>query len=492
MFLRQITDLALSQNAYLIGCQRTGEAIIIDPERDIDRYLGIAEDNGLNIVAVADTHIHADYLSGAREFVERHGTLVYLSTEGGSEWQFDWAKDLTNTRLLRGGDTFQVGKIKLEAVSSAGHTPEHLSFLVTDIGGGATEPIALLSGDFIFVGDVGRPDLLESAAGQAGAMEPSARSLYASLRATDILPEHLQILPAHGAGSACGKALGAISMSVLGYERRFNSALRDALAGKEEAFVKDILSGQPEPPRYFARMKRDNQAGPPLLQDGRLPTPRRLTTSEFIASIGDTAHPKMVIDLRGDREAFMQAHVEGSLFAPFASGKLSEVAGSYIDEDSAILLVVNEGSEVDEAVRQLARIGLDTIEGWIPISKALSDLADEANILTHQSSITTAGLPEALTNHPDALVLDVRSAVEYAESHVRGAKHIAYTRLAVRLAEVPEGRSIFVHCGSGLRASLAVPFLARHRDVIHVDGHFSDISDSLIDKPDSTGVDPAS
>ena len=278
------------------------------------------------------------------------------------------------------------------------------------------------------------------------------------------------------------KALGAIPMSVLGYERRYNSALRDALAGKEDAFVKDILSGQPEPPRYFARMKRDNKAGPALLQDGRLPSPRPITTSELVTFIGDTAHPKTVIDLRGDREAFMQAHVEGSLFAPFASGKLPLVAGSYVDEDAAIILVVNEASEVDEAVRQLVRIGLDNIESWIPTSEALSDHVEEANILTHQSNITTAGLSESLANHPDAVVLDVRSAAEYAESHVRGAEHIAYTRLAVRLAEVPEGSPLFVHCATGLRASLAVPFLARHREVIHVDGDFSDISDSLIEQ----------
>ena len=246
MFLRQITDSALAQNAYLIGCQRTGEAVLIDPERDLDRYFKVAADNDLRITAVADTHIHADYLSGARELMERHGVTGYLSEEGGPDWQFEWAKGHSNARFLKHRDVFRVGNIEFKALLTPGHTPEHMSFLVTDTGGGADEPMALLTGDFIFVGDVGRPDLLESAAGQAGVMERSARTLYASLRATADLPAHLQILPAHGAGSACGKALGAIPNSVLGYERKFNPAFREALTAGEDKFVSDILHGQPE------------------------------------------------------------------------------------------------------------------------------------------------------------------------------------------------------------------------------------------------------
>jgi hydroxyacylglutathione hydrolase len=161
MFLRQITDFALAQNAYLIGCQRTGEALLVDPERDLDRYFQIAKENHLSITAVADTHIHADYLSGARELVERHKVTAYLSEEGGLDWQFEWAKGNPNTRFLKHNDTFRVGNIEIKALLTPGHTPEHMSFLVTDIGRSANEPVALLSGDFLFVGDVGRPDLLE-------------------------------------------------------------------------------------------------------------------------------------------------------------------------------------------------------------------------------------------------------------------------------------------------------------------------------------------
>ncbi len=470
MFLRQITDSSLAQNAYMIGCQRTGEAIIIDPERDVDRYLKIAADNGFRLTAVADTHIHADYLSGARELMEHHGAIAYLSAEGGPDWQFEWAKEKTNARFLHDGDVFRIGNIELKALLTAGHTPEHLSFLITDIGGGATEPMGLLSGDFIFVGDVGRPDLLESAAGQAGAMEPSARTLHQSLRATANLPEHLQILPGHGAGSACGKALGALPTSVMGYERRYNGALREALEGSEEAFVQDILSGQPEPPRYFARMKRDNKAGPTLLPDGKLPQPRRLQSDEVAVRVA--AGNVIFLDLRSDRKSFMDQNLMGSLFAPLAGGKLPIVAGSYVEEKSSIILLVNDADEVDQAVRELVRIGLDKIEAWICVSEALA----VPGVTSAQKTITTA----ELASHPDAVVLDVRGASEFDDCHVRGAKNIAYTRRAARLDEVPDAHPLYVHCGSGQRASFAVPYLvSKNHEVVYVDGPFSEISDRI-------------
>ena len=464
MFLRQITDSSLAQNAYLIGCQRTGEAVIIDPERDLDRYFQVAGENNLRITAVADTHIHADYLSGARELVERHQATAYLSEEGGPDWQFEWAKGNPHARFLKHGDAFKVGNIELKAVLTPGHTPEHMSFLVTDLGGGADEPMAFLTGDFIFVGDVGRPDLLESAAGQAGVMEPSARTLYASLRATANLSDHLQILPAHGAGSACGKALGAVPNSVLGYERKFNPAFREALAAGEDQFVKSILAGQPEPPRYFARMKRDNKLGPALLADGRLPQPQRINTAALGAWIGQPG--TAILDLRGDRVAFAANHLTGSLFAPPAGGKLSVAAGSYLDETARILLVVEAPSQVDDAVRQLVRIGLDQVDAWIPAAEALS----AADSTASYPRIAASQLPAGAT------VLDVRGADEFAASHVKGAKNIAYTRLAARLDEVPAGSPLHVHCASGLRAAIASAYLASlGREVIHVDGSFAEI-----------------
>ena len=466
MFLRQITDAALAQNAYLIGCQRTGEAVIVDPERDLDRYFQVAAENDLRITAVAETHIHADYLSGARELVERHGVKAWLSAEGGTDWQFEWAKGNPHAHFLKDGDVFRVGNIQLKAILTPGHTPEHMSFLVTDLGGGADQPMAYLTGDFIFVGDVGRPDLLESAAGQSGAMEPSARTLYASLRATDGIPDYVQILPAHGAGSACGKSLGAVPNSVMGYERKFNAPFREALTAPEDQFVQHILSGQPEPPLYFARMKRDNKLGPALLPEGKLPLPKRVIASQLGEWIGHAA----ILDLRSDRAGFADKHLQGALFAPIAGGRLPIAAGSYVEENTRILLVVEDESQVDEATRQLIRIGLDRVEGWIPLDEALS----VSGLNTSYPRIESKDLPE------DACVLDVRRADEYEAGHVNCAKNIAYTRLAARMNEVPETDLLYVHCAGGTRAAIASAYLSsRGHRVVHVDGSYAEIPASL-------------
>jgi hydroxyacylglutathione hydrolase len=347
MFLRQIPDPHLSQYAYLIGCQRTGEAIVIDPERDIERYRAVAAEEGLRLTAVAETHIHADFVSGARELADSPTVRVYLSAEGGPDWQSEWERGLANVTYLHDGDTFKVGNIEFKAMHTPGHTPEHLVYFVTDIGGGANEPVALLTGDFLFVGDVGRPDLLEQAAGLAGTQEAGARQLYASLRRVAGLPCHLQILPAHGAGSACGKALGSVPFSTFGYEAKFNPALRLALDGTEEDFVKFILSGQPEPPAYFADMKRVNRLGPAVL--GTLHAPRQMHPDEISTRLDDPNF--VVLDTRDDRAAFLARHLRGSLFAPAA--KFPDFAGSYLTPENEIVIVVEDLADADEFVRSL-------------------------------------------------------------------------------------------------------------------------------------------
>jgi hydroxyacylglutathione hydrolase len=297
--------------------------------------------------------------------------------------------------------------------------------------------------------------------------------LYESLRRTNALPEHLQILPAHGAGSACGKALGAVPVSVLGYERRFNGALREALHGTADEFVKDILAGQPEPPLYFARMKRDNRLGPPLLPDGKLPGPQRIAVDQLGEWAGVAG--RVVLDLRSDRKSFMSHHLRGSIYAPLAGAKLPVSAGSYVGEGSKILLVLEGESQLDEAVRQLVRIGLDDLVAWIPAEEAMQ--ADD--FTSSIPRLLTADLADTLAEDSGALVLDVRGADEFAAGHVEGAVNIAYTRLAARLAELPAGRPVYVHCGSGLRASLATSFLAsRGIDVVHVDGNYGAIRTS--------------
>jgi hydroxyacylglutathione hydrolase len=451
MFLKQISDPALAQYSYLIGCQRTGEAVVVDPERDIDRYLEIAKHEGLKISVVAETHIHADFVSGAREFAAADPSIkLYLSAEGGPDWQSEWAKALPGYHPLHDGDSFKIGNIELQAVHTPGHTPEHMVFLVTDHGGGANEPIAMLSGDFLFVGDAGRPDLLEQAAGLEGTQEQGARTLYKSLRKVSELPCHLQVLPAHGAGSACGKALGSIPNSTFGYEKKFNPALKLALNESEEAFVNFILSGQPEPPSYFANMKRVNKVGPTVL--GTLPEDRLMSLDEILPRLNETRF--VILDTRS-RDEFLKGHLRGSLFTP--PEKFSDFAGSYLSPEQEIVLIAENAAAAQEFIRQLVRIGFDHIAGFLPTT-SLAYAPAEA--IAKFAAVDFPTVPALLGKNGDAFVLDVRKATEFAEAHIRNAHNFAHTRLRPRLAEIPK-LPLIIHCQTGQRATGASAFLSR-------------------------------
>lgn len=481
MLFRQIFDDKLAQYAYLVGCQRTGEALIIDPERDIDRYIEIAESEGLRITAVTETHIHADFLSGAREFAERLGTHLYLSDEGDDDWKYEWIKDGDyDYTLLKSGDTFSVGNIEFEAIHTPGHTPEHISFAITDRGSGVAEPMGIVTGDFVFVGDLGRPDLLESAAGIEGMMEPSARRLYGSTQEFVKLPDYLQVWPAHGAGSACGKALGAVPESTVGYERRFSPAIQAALKG-EDIFVDFILKDQPEPPMYFARMKRDNKFGAPVL--GGLPTPKRLTTDELedLVSRDDC----VIVDTRVDRSGFMAHHLPGSLYAPM-NRRFNTVVGSFVtDETLPIYLVIPE-EQVEEAVRDLIRIGYDNVVGYIEPETL------KAYFETGGQSATIPEIDATELEHerqsPDTAIVDVRNGSEYAEGYVADALNAAYTRLVEYQDRLPSDKTLLVHCRTGDRAAMAASYLAKiGRDVKYVNDLFTNF-ESVEIPPERTPV----
>lgn len=454
MFLRMVYDDKLAEAAYLIGCQRTGEAIVIDPERDVDRYEKLAAANGLRIVAVAETHIHADFVSGGRELAEK-GAKVYVSDEGDADWKYQWLDKKSdggkyNFRLLRDGDTFTVGNIEFRAVHTPGHTPEHLCFMVTDRGGGADKPMGVATGDFIFVGDLGRPDLLESAAGFRGQAAPSAHRLFGTVRKFMDWPDYLQVWPAHGAGSACGKALGAVPTSTVGYEKMFNASV---LAAKtEQGFVDFILDAQPEPPLYFARMKRDNKMGPRVL--GAVPQPKRLSIAELTTL---DAGKNAVIDTR-PWAAFKAGHVPGSLHLPL-NNTFNTDAGSLIGENEPIVLIT-EPNRVDEAVRDLIRVGLDVFAGWFD-SAELGAYQRAGGRITATAEKTVAEATSMLeTDKP--FVLDVRRLSEFQEGHLPGATNIAHTRLLSRLAELPKERPILVNCRSGARSARACSLLERH------------------------------
>jgi hydroxyacylglutathione hydrolase len=454
MFLRMVYDDKLAEAAYLIGCQRTGEAIVIDPQRDVDRYDTLAAANGLKIVAAAETHIHADFLSGVREFGER-GAKVYVSDEGDADWKYQWLDKKSgggsyNHQLLHNGDTFKVGNIEFKAVHTPGHTPEHICFMVTDRGGGADQPIGVATGDFVFVGDVGRPDLLESAAGLAGKADTSAHQLYKTVRQFIQWPDYLQVWPAHGAGSACGKALGSVPQSTVGYEKMFNPSIR--AAASEQGFVDYILDGQPEPPLYFARMKRDNKMGPRVL--GGLPKPPQLSVADMKSLDGRAC---AIVDSR-PWAAFKERHIAGSLWLPLNNSFTTD-AGSMIAEHEKIYLIVPPG-KVDEAVRDLVRIGLDSVAGWFDANQMPSLLQDG----TKCESTAEVSVADALTMiaSDKPYQLDTRRRAEVAESGIPGAANIAHTRLLSRMSEVPKDRHILVSCLAGGRSGRACALLQKH------------------------------
>lgn len=462
MLWRLIYDEDLAQGAYLVGCQKTGEAVIFDPERDVDRYIELARSHGLRITAVAETHIHADFLSGARELAERIGARVFVSGLGGDDWQSGWLEGYPHT-VLADGDAFDVGNIHIVARHTPGHTPEHLAYLIEDRGSGADEPMGAITGDFMFVGDLGRPDLLESAAGLEGVADGFAHDLYRTTKSFMSQPDHLQIWPAHGSGSACGKALGAVPQSTMGYERRFNPMLR--LVENESAFVENILAGQPEPPVYFARMKAWNRDGVPLL--GEVPHPRRLQAEEIPEVLGTGAIP---IDVR-PQPAFVGSHLPGSLWAPPGPAFLMAV-GSYVEPDQSVVLVCEAG-QVDRFVRNLVRIGLDRIVGWLEPATLETFIAGGG---AHESlpEIDAEELADRLAVSPDLPLLDVRRAVEHAGGSIPGAVNIAHTRLLPRIDEVPDGDPIVVHCQSGMRSTMAAAVLKRRgRQPVNVAGGYA-------------------
>jgi len=449
MYFKQFFDEKLAQYSYLVGCQANGQAVVIDPMRDIDQYIEDAAAQKMTIVAAADTHIHADYISGLREFAER-GIKVYASDEGDADWKYEWLlnNDSYDYQLMYDGDAFKVGNIEIKAWHTPGHTPEHLSYFITD-GAAADEPMGIATGDFVFVGDVGRPDLLESAAAVEGAMEPSARTLYKTVESFKSMPEYMQVWPGHGAGSACGKALGAIPETTVGYELRYNASIK--AASSEDNFVKFILEGQPEPPMYFARMKRDNKIGPRVLKDC-YPQPNRLSIQE----IGGLDTSKVVVLDTRSKEEFIAGHLKGSLLSPMDK-QFNTIAGSFILEDEEIYLVINE-AQVDEAVTDLIRIGLDHIKGFIT-PEDLASFGESAGGLETMSTMTFADLDSKLNE--GFHVVDVRKATEYAEGHAEGATNIAHTRLKVRKDELGEGGKYVVHCKSGARAAVSASLLKR-------------------------------
>jgi hydroxyacylglutathione hydrolase len=444
MLVRRFYDDRLAQASYLIGCQRTNEAIVIDPARDITPYLEAARQEGVTITRVTETHIHADFVSGTRELAAATGATAMLSAEGGRDWQYRYAGH-DGAILLHDGDVIALGAVRIEVWHTPGHTPEHLSFLVRDTAR-SDDPVAMVTGDFVFVGDVGRPDLLEKAAGVVGTMESGARDLYRSLERLKPLPDFLQIWPGHGAGSACGKALGAMPTSTLGYERRTNWAFGDL---DEAQFVAAVLEGQPSPPTYFAQMKRINRDGPPVL--GARPAPRALSPALMDAALEEG----VVIDLRPFAR-FAERHLRGTLNLPLIRA-FTTWAGWLLRYDRDLYLLADDTTSATAAHDALASIGLDGVRGVFGV-----DLLEAPEFAGRIQQIERDSIRRAEALAADGFtVIDLREPNEWAAGHLAGAQHHPLGRITSTLAGLPRDTPVAVHCQGGTRSAIGASVLER-------------------------------
>lgn len=456
MLIRRIYDEDLSQTSYLIGCQATGQAIVVDPRRDSEEYLRIAADNGMTITAVTETHIHADYLSGTRELAAKTGATMYVSDEGGPDWTYGEAFD--DAVRMKDGHKILLGNSTIQAVHTPGHTPEHLSFLVTD-GAQADAPGFMLTGDFVFVGDVGRPDLLDEAAGGIDTRFQGARDLFTSLKTRFLtLPDYVQVLPGHGAGSACGKALGAVPTSTVGYERMFSWWAPFVASDDEQGFVAELLGGQPDAHAYFARMKIHNKKGPKVLGDQ--PELKKYTSTQLQAALDNDEI--VFIDTRHSSEVH-KGTVAGSINIPGVAKAASYGAWAYDPEREhrPIVVLAKDRFEAEAFRNHWVRVGIDAVVGYIPTLDGLK--------LTPPSIIS----PEELEDLDHALILDVRSKAEFAQGCVPGAVNVSGGRVIWELDQLPADGTIVSYCQSGVRNSVMASTLRRHGyDVVELKGSY--------------------
>jgi hydroxyacylglutathione hydrolase len=442
MILKRFYEERIAQASFLLGCSMSGEAIVIDPNRAVDRYVEAARAEGLRITAVTETHIHADFVSGSRELARRTGATLYISAEGGKDWQYIFAGE-PGVKLVRHGEQIRAGKVRLDVLHTPGHTPEHLTFLLIDEAT-SRDPVGAFTGDFIFAGDVGRPDLLERAAGMAGTMEAGARQLFASLKTFSSQPDRLLLWPGHGSGSACGKKLGGMPVTTLGYEKLGNWAF---LARDEKEFVEKVLEDQPEPPRYFAEMKRVNRLGAAAAHPG----PAHLEPGALEAAIDAGGQ---IVDLRPALD-FAAGFVAGTISIPLNKSFLN-YAGAILDAKEGLCLIGLE-PEVREATAALALIGLDRVKGWF--SPAALDHWRGKRGLAAMDQIEVSQLLEQRKN--GHILVDVRAATEFRAGHIPGAVHIPLGQIPEAAGQLRKDSTIVVHCQGGARSPIALSLLRR-------------------------------
>jgi len=445
MIFKRFYDENLAQASYLIGCEKSREGIVVDPGLDFDEYERAAAAERLRITHVVETHIHADFVSGSRGLADKVGAALHLSSEGGRDWGYT-ENAMQGAIPLSDRGEIGIGDVLLEASHTPGHTPEHVTLIVTDRKRGAT-PVGALTGDFIFVGDVGRPDLLERAVGAAGNAEQSAAELYRSIQSFKSRPDHLQLWPGHGAGSACGKALGAAPQTTLGYERLFNWAFQDM---NESQFIAKALEHQPVPPRYFAEMKKLNRDAT------RLPPPADVPGTGADGLNAALERGATVVDTRPATQ-FAEKHIARTINVPLGKSFLTWM-GALVPYDRDLYVIVEGDATAAKSVAgQLRKIGLVRVVGYADAD--VVDVWSARQTKVRQVQQVDVENLDSRQRDGGVQIIDVRSPEEWASGHLPGAVHIPLAALPDRVAEIDAGTPVVVHCQGGGRSAIAASFM---------------------------------
>lgn len=439
MILKQFYLNCLAHASYLIGDEASGVACVVDPQRDIDHYLSFAHEHGLSIAHVILTHFHADFIAGHLELRDATGARIYLGRAARAEYAFTPLGD---------GDRIDLGEVSLEALETPGHTAESISILVFDRASNSPTPAAVLTGDTLFVGDVGRPDLRASlgwSATELGGM------LYDSLHQKLLsLPDSSLVYPAHGAGSLCGKAISKDTVSTIGEQRRLNYALQPM---SKEAFIQLVTADQPLAPSYFTYDAQLNSRERATLQETLAREVSPMTLEQLLA-VQDAGG--QVLDTR-DAAQFASGHLRDSINIGLM-GQYATWAGTVLDPEKPIVIIADPGQEGESALR-LGRIGLDSVVGYLGGGFRSVDARPSLIITTER--ITPELAAERLAGLHPPLVVDVRAPGERAAKKIDGSLSIPCQELRDRLGEIPRDRPILVHCAGGYRSSLAASLLQR-------------------------------
>jgi hydroxyacylglutathione hydrolase len=439
MLLKQYYLNCLAHASYLIGDPSSGTGVVVDPQRDIDAYVADAASYGLTIRHVFLTHFHADFLAGHLELRDRTGAAIHLGSQAKAEFAFTPMAD---------GDSLDLGHVRLTVLETPGHTVESISILVFDLDADARQPQAILTGDTLFVGDVGRPDLRASLGWSANEL---GKMLYHSVREKLLpLPDATLVYPAHGAGSLCGKNMSKETVSTIGEQRRSNYALQ---AMSEPDFIQLVTADQPDAPSYFTYdavlNTKEHQTLSQMLEHQLKPVDVDVLLS--LQAVG-----AQVLDVR-DAAEYARAHVKGSLNIGLG-GSYATWAGTILDRDKPIVIVAEPGRQ-EEAAMRLGRIGFDSVVGYL--RDGVSALESRTDLMTGTTRVTPAEAAAALASSSPPVVVDVRAPREWQKSHIDGSVNIPLNHLAERIDEVPANRPVLVHCAGGYRSSIAASVLQR-------------------------------